>query len=171
MPEWKAMDMLRQAHQVGLEKMHSMEAAIEGLKRDPADAAIAQLRQLLAFFNGELRHHFLHEEEALFPALSRAIGPMGPVAVMIEEHKSMGRAVDALEEALVDLEYGSTQSTKEAQQISSHILWALRSHIKKEDEMLFPLAEAHLGERDRQEVTCRMETTTAAPRAIISSPV
>jgi len=93
------------------------------------------------------------------------------VAVMTEEHKSMGRAMDALEEALVDLEHGSTQSTKEAQQISSHILWALRSHIKKEDEMLFPLAEANLGERDRQEVTCRMETTTAAPRAIISSPV
>ena len=31
--EWKAMDILHQAHLVGLEKMHSMEAAIEGLKR------------------------------------------------------------------------------------------------------------------------------------------
>ena len=158
------MDILHQAHLVGLEKMHSMEAAIEGLKRGPADAAIAQLRELLAFFNGELRTHFLHEEEALFPALSRAIGPMGPVAVMTEEHKSLGRAVHALVEALADLEHGSTQSTKEAQQIASHILWALRSHIKKEDEMLFPLAKAHLSERGRQEVTYRMETTTAAPR-------
>lgn len=164
MSEWKAMAILHQAHLIGLEKMNALEAAIEGLKRDPADVAIAQLRELLAFFNGELRTHFLQEEEALFPALSRAIGPMGPVAVMTEEHKSLGRAVDALEQALADLEHGSTQSTKEVQQVASHILWALRSHIKKEDGMLFPLAEAHLSERSRQEVTYRMKATTAAPR-------
>jgi len=142
--------------------MQDMEAAVQGMKGLSPDMAREKLRELLVFFNTELRQHFLHEEEALFPVLSRRIGPMGPVAVMLAEHRSLWQAVDAMEEELDQLEHGGSKDTVPLQQVASHIVWALRSHIQKEDEMLFPLAETHLEDQGREEVDYRMETGTMA---------
>lgn len=164
MSEWKSLETLRQSHQVGLQKMQEMEAAVQGLDGLSPDIAREQLKDMLIFFNTELRAHFLHEEEALFPVLSRQIGPMGPVAVMLAEHRSLWQAVDAMEEALEQMKHGGPQDIVPLRQVASHIVWSLRSHIQKEDEMLFPLAEAHLQEQGRQEVDYRMEGGPALRR-------
>lgn len=159
---WEALDILSGAHQVGLGKLKEMEGAIENLRGGAVAGAVVRLRELLVFFNGELRTHFFHEEDALFPALSRAIGPMGPVQVMLGEHRSLWQAIDALEEALDASERGEAGAADQALRVASHIVWALRSHIQKEDEMLFPTANTLLGEAEKREVTSRIEAGPVA---------
>lgn len=154
---WKALAILSAAHREGLKKLERMEWAAEELRRGEVARAAAELRTLFAFFNGELRTHFAHEEESLFPVLSRSIGPMSPVEVMLEEHRSLWRAIDALELALGRLEHGEAGAADEVQRVARHIVWLLRSHIEKEDQMLFPMAERCLRQPEKQEVTSGIE--------------
>ncbi|MBI2858299.1 MAG: hemerythrin domain-containing protein [Chloroflexi bacterium] len=158
MSDWKAISVLQQAHQAGLEKMEWLQSAIEELKQGKTDSALGRLRDLTGFFDGDLRLHFFQEENALFPAISHAIGPMGPVAVMLDEHKALWQAIDRLEEEIERGVQGEA-STAPLQHVASYILWALRSHIEKEDRMLFPLAEAHLNIAEREAVTSLIESS------------
>lgn len=160
MAEWKAMGMLRQAHETATERLKTLEAAGELLAAGRDDEALPALREQLAFFNGELQEHFLHEEEALFPELGRVIGDMGPVGAMREEHRTLWLVVDDLSDAVERMERGD-RCRLETGRIMAHILWLLRGHIEREDKMLFPLAESYLDERARQLVDLKIEARSA----------
>ena len=162
MSEWAALSILHHAHGVGLEKLKLLEDAAEELKKGRTAEALPKLREVLTFFNGELRTHFLHEEDGLFPVLARIIGRMGPIGVMIDEHQSLWRAVDTLEEHVLALEQGNATSLAETERVATHIVWLLRSHIQKEDEMLFPLAERSLSPEGQLEVVQRIKAATVS---------
>lgn len=156
--EWKALEILGSAHQAGLGKLMQMEGAINKIRQGDSASAVKTLRGLFQFFNGELRVHFSHEEVALFPAISRVIGPMGPVQVMLDEHRILWNAIDELEQALTCYEDGETQAAGRIDRIASNILWTLRSHIEKEDQMLFPIADTQLNRAEKEFVTQAMGT-------------
>lgn len=159
MSQWEALTILHQAHAVGLEKLKLLEDVAEELKQGRSAEALLRLRQSLEFFNGELRTHFLHEEDGLFPVLARIIGRMGPIGAMLEEHQSLWRAVETLEEHLSELEQGSTPALSEVGKVATHIVWLLRSHIQKENEMLFPMAERYLSPEGKEEVVQRIKAS------------
>jgi hemerythrin-like domain-containing protein len=86
--------------------------------------------------------HHAKEERILFPALERLAPGFGPVQVMRHEHdlgrdhvRGMAIAVEAIDVA---------GFVKEAQAFSD----LLRQHIGKEDEVLFPMAQAMLSPND-----------------------
>lgn len=80
---------------------------------------------------------------------------------MLEEHRSLWQATDALEQGLDDLERGGAAAADEVQRVASHIVWFLRSHIHKEDEMFFPMAETYVRDAGKREVTSRIEPRPA----------
>lgn len=162
MSQWEALSILQRAHDGGLEKLRTLETVADELRRGGGADAMPRLREILRFFNGELRSHFLHEEAGLFLVLARVIGRMGPIAAMIEEHLSLWRAVDTLEEHVLELERGSLTDLGEVEKVARHILHFLRSHIQKEDSMLFPLAERSLSDELKQEVVHRMKATVVS---------
>lgn len=162
--DWKALEILCSAHQAGLGKLMEMETAINRIRQGDAASAVKTLRGLFQFFNGELRVHFSHEEEALFPAISRVIGPMGPVQVMLDEHRILWQAIDELQQALNDYDDEGAKAAERIDRISSNILWTLRSHIEKEDQMLFPMAETQLDRGDKELVTQTMELIAPVDR-------
>ncbi|MBI4295380.1 MAG: hemerythrin domain-containing protein [Chloroflexi bacterium] len=157
MSDWETLTVLRQSHDAGLDKLKLLEDVAEELRQGRSVETLPRLRQLLRFFNGELRTHFLHEENGLFPVLARIIGRMGPIGAMIEEHQSLWRAVETLEEHVIALERGSAVGLAETEKVATHIVWFLRSHIQKENDMLFPLAERHLSQEGRWEVEHRIK--------------
>ncbi len=154
--QWEALTILLEGHEKGLAKLALLESAAERLKQGRGADALPQLCEALEFFNGELRAHFLHEEDGLFPVLARVIGRMGPIGAMKEEHQSIWRAVDTLEERVTELERGSAGDLAETERVATHVLGLLRSHIRKENEMLFPLAERHLNDQGKEEVVHRI---------------
>lgn len=154
---------LRHAHEVGEGKLKLLSETINepDFAEDPA--AIETLKDILKFFNGELRVHFRHEEEALFPALEKVIGRDGPVQVMLDEHQSLWMAIDRLEEnveALEDPQADHKEAAKTIRLVGSHIVGLLSSHIQKENLALFPIAEQSLSPLTLEEVSEQIKAIT-----------
>jgi regulator of cell morphogenesis and NO signaling len=111
----------------------------------PADAT-AQLRRALA----ELRRHIYVEEEFLFPPL-RAAGMLGPVLVMLSEHRDLWRTMTELERGLAD---GATRA--EVEGTARTLLAQLDRHNSKEEPIIYGQADALLPVEDRTELRDRL---------------
>jgi hemerythrin-like domain-containing protein len=100
------------------------------------------------------RGHHAKEEQALFPALIKAGAPAGggPVDVMREEH-ARGRAL------IRDMADG--EPARRAAAAAHEYVGLLRQHIDKENDVLFPLADALLDEGDRWAVRQEFEAVEA----------
>jgi len=123
-----------------LERMVERIQAGEAFERDDARGALAFFR---AF--ADTCHHG-KEEDLLFPAMIAAGIPseVGPVAVMLAEHDQGRSAIGAMDAALEagdDAEFAGAATT---------YLGLLRDHIAKEDNILFPLADSVLREREAE---------------------
>jgi len=109
-----------------------VEAAV-----DDDDSAAAQAA--FVAFEAATRRHFAMEEEVLFPAFEKATGmTMGPTQVMRSEHEQMRgllsqMALVAASDLAALVEHGDT------------LLMLTQQHNLKEEGMLYPMAEAHLG--------------------------
>lgn len=136
----RTVDVLGQQHQEVLAYLARVESQLEA-GRDPDAAAF------LHFLEQDVQQHFALEETALFPALERHIGSEhGPLAVMHLEHADFRSLLAALSEAV--------QAANPAQQRAhaGSLIDLLRSHIAKEDQVLFPLAERVLSPDEQAEV-------------------
>lgn len=155
----RPLDILRSAHQAALGELGRMEGAAKALPQD-RNAAWEALGQVTGFVDRELKVHFRHEEEVLFPYLARVIGQEGPIAAMLDEHQSLWRAWDTFQEKVGELKAspadGAVKQVQAVQQIANYIVSFLRSHIQKEDTVLFPIAEEALDPLTMKEVVTRI---------------
>jgi hemerythrin-like domain-containing protein len=139
-----ATDILRDEHQVILRALLTLESAAGRFGADgaPAEGVWTGLIGWLRAFADH--NHHAKEEEALFPVLIKAGVPAegGPIAVMLEEHAE-GRAL------LATMHTGKPIHRAAA---AHRYIRLLRDHIDKENEVLFPLADAVLDQRDQAEV-------------------
>ncbi len=156
MEDWTAMQVMKAAHQVGLRKLGEFERAVARLKEGETAEPVATFEEMLAFFSEDLKMHFRHEEQGLFPVLGKVIGRAGPVGAMLEEHDSLWRAIDTFSELVPELKGADAAQlaglVPQVERVAQHIIWILTGHIQKEDTMLFPLAEKTLDAAGRREV-------------------
>lgn len=99
------------------------------------------------------RNHHAKEECLLFPAMERAGVPAagGPIAVMQEEHAE-GRALINALDASVGVERAAN---------ARRYVELLRAHIDKENGVLFPLADAVLGDDAQRTLTREFDAVAA----------
>jgi hemerythrin-like domain-containing protein len=129
-------ELLREEHRVIVQALDALERAAARLA---AGGAVAErwwtdvVAWLRAFAD---RNHHAKEEAALFPAMVKAGAPSegGPIAVMLEEHVEGRRLVTAMETAAGAARLAACRA----------YVALLRAHIEKENEIVFPLAEAVL---------------------------
>lgn len=96
----------------------------------------SEARREFGQFRAALEEHLRIEEEFMFPsfeAFTRALG--GPTAAMRDEHREMGRFLDAIEGLL-----GDEQPIGE---IVAAFEGLLERHNAKEEQGLYPLFERH----------------------------
>jgi branched-chain amino acid transport system ATP-binding protein len=121
------------------------------------EAAARELVDLLRVFD---RSHHVKEEEHLFPALRRASPPeASPVTAMLAEHQE-GR------DYLVTLGGFEAAATRAAAALLC--VATLREHMRKEEESLFPAADALLSHEDHAALAQRydaVEPHLVGPRA------
>jgi hemerythrin-like domain-containing protein len=146
-----ATEILHDEHRLILRVLLSLEAAAERLGGGGAlpEGLWAGLIGWLRDFAD--RNHHAKEEGALFPAMIKAGVPArgGPIDVMLEEHAE-GRALLRLME---------TGEPDERAGAARRYVGLLRGHIDKENEILFPLADAVLDERDQAGVSREFANT------------
>lgn len=134
----RTLQLLGEQHQAILARLDSIESEVERLESFSA---------LLALLEDEVAAHFRIEEEALFPFLDgHADLRRGPLVVVDAEHS-------AFRDLVLDLRDAIRVADIELQRVCAvTIIRFLRGHITKEDQVLFPMAEACLSERERAEI-------------------
>lgn len=103
------------------------------------DAAAAQAAW--AAFSEAMEGHFRMEEDELFPAFEEATGMRGggPTFVMREEHRQMRGLLSQMGSLMQSGELG------EALDQGDTLLMIIQQHNAKEEGMLYPMAEQHIG--------------------------
>jgi hemerythrin-like domain-containing protein len=129
-------ELLREEHRVILRALEMLErAATRAASGAAVDAVwwtgvVAWLRTFAD------RNHHAKEEAGLFPAMVKAGVPSegGPIAVMLEEH---------VEGRWLATAVGTSSSPARLHACRAYVA-LLRAHIEKENDIVFPLAEAVL---------------------------
>jgi len=101
-------------------------------------------------FADALTNHFKMEEMILFPAFEQASGMReGPTQVMAMEHEQMRELLSRMSGAIEDKDkfFG----------LSETLMILMQQHNMKEEQMLYPMAEQHLGD-DADHIISRMRT-------------
>ena len=149
----KATGQLRDEHEGVKVMLDIMEKVCEKLKKTGGidKEHFDGILEFLKVFVDKCHHG--KEEELLFPALVAAgIPKKGPIEVMLEEHE-MGRAyVRAMSQAYDEFTAGDRSSSREIMQEASNCISLLRSHIDKENNILFVMADSHLSEQKQDEL-------------------
>lgn len=123
-------------HVVALAALDRLEAAAAMLRTGaPAEPQLAIAREVHGLLCGAVRRHNEDEERALFPLL----GEDAPIGPFLEEHDTLWK----LEADLVAaIDRGNRdQVARQALEIVD----LLRTHIRRENDVLFPMARALLG--------------------------
>lgn len=88
----------------------------------------------------DLEHHFDMEEKVMFPAFENRTGMMGgPTHVMRMEHDQMRGVVSQMKGAL------EAQDKNNFFGLSESLMMLMQQHNMKEEQMLYAMADAHLG--------------------------
>lgn len=166
---------LKYEHAATLLKLELMQRALQYLQGAPGNTVPerievekALLRDLVGALEETIRLHFQKEEEALFPVLAEYIGKEhGPIEVMLHEHQKIRSVFDALKGNLQD--FGGSAAPVEEGRLKVILasgfeaVRLLRSHIGKENEVLFRICETSLSEEEKKEVARKMKAVCIAP--------
>ena len=103
-------------------------------------------------FEDALTNHFKMEEMVLFPMFEQTTGMMeGPTQVMVMEHEQMRELLSKMEDAV-----GQNDNNKFFG-LSETLMILMQQHNMKEEQMLYPMVQQHLGE-DADHIISRMKT-------------
>jgi hemerythrin-like domain-containing protein len=134
-------------HEVALAALERLEQAATALQESgPPESHFAATREVLALLRGAVREHNENEERALFPLLGED-APLGP---FLEEHEILWRLEVDLAAAL------ERQDRTRVTRLAFEIIDLLRIHIRRENEILFPMARALLGAEGLASVARRL---------------
>ena len=91
-------------------------------------------------FITDLLHHFDMEEKVMFPTFEDVTGMIqGPTMIMRMEHDQMRQLLNALQE---DLE---KKDKNHFFGVSESLMMLMQQHNMKEEQMLYAMADMHLG--------------------------
>ena len=169
-----------------LAEHRELRADIERLRGAVADlrargdaslpAAIPALRPVVAMMSGPLLVHARKEDEALFPAVERALGEAeGPTAVMRREHVEIHDGARRFRETLRQLHEvehpaivaGGERLLRQVEggdgtaglvATGEELVDLLEAHFQKEEDILFPVARSLLSSEELARVASRMES-------------
>lgn len=166
----RSIDILIAEHRAVENVLRELEGLIDDFltNAEVPDAAKQALGGVSDYLARDLLLHIQKEDHGLFPALERFLGrEQGPIAVMLHEHQEITQAHQGMREGVADLDQHPSTTGRAAAQIRDQGRWLiqeLRSHLFKEEHILFPFAETRLSEKEDQEIVKKFEALAAAPR-------
>ncbi|MHC1743231.1 MAG: hemerythrin domain-containing protein [Syntrophobacteraceae bacterium] len=118
---------------------------------------LEKILEFLSVFADQCHHG--KEEDILFPALELKGIPRegGPIGVMLREHDHGREHIRAMREALEKMKMGQ-DATEPFVQAATDYTHLLRSHILKENNALFVMAEKKLSDEEQARLCEAFET-------------
>ena len=148
-----ATDVLSHEHRAIELVLNAMEKFAEHLDSGDADLDPSIARDCLDFAAGFAdRCHHAKEETLLFPLLEERGIPKegGPIGVMLHDHDQGRELIRRIRAALDRWTSGDESARADLAQALKCYAILLRSHIMKEDQVLFVAAESVLTEQDNE---------------------
>lgn len=149
----KATELLMNEHRTILRALHILDAMAARAERgfSIADRDADDVLRILRTFVGE--HHQGKEETILFPALLKDPAQENYAALsrMVFEHDQERSLVEGLEDSL------RTRKGKDFAYYARRLTHVLKTHIDKEDRILFPLADAVLSPEEDARVARELD--------------
>src|SRR3970040_1095158 len=140
----KATEALKQEHRI----IEKVLGAVEKLTKSPGEIPVDLWEKAIDFIrNFADKCHHLKEEGLLFPMLEEHGIPRegGPVGMMLMEHEEGRGYVRAMAAALSAAKGDAEGAKKQLGENARAYLRLLKEHIAKEDQILFEMADAHIG--------------------------
>jgi len=146
-------------HKLVLKGLRRLENYLENYQ---TGSNLKKAKYLLDTMKEEMNSHFRKEEEIIFPVLNRHferalkkidkdIRPKGgPVNVMLLEHKSMRMMIQNLERAI------ENEKNNEISGSITQFGALVRSHIFREENVLYVVADAKLKEKIKAKIAKRL---------------
>jgi hemerythrin-like domain-containing protein len=131
--------------------LYGMSERLEASKEVPAQDLAGAVEFIQIFAD---RFHHGKEEDLLFPALEEAGFPRdsGPIGVMLGEHEIGRQFVRALAQAVAKYRKEEKAAVPDIVENARGYAALLAQHIFKEDNILFPMAEAQLSMEKQEEL-------------------
>jgi DUF438 domain-containing protein len=147
LPTGHPVDTLMAEHEVILETLDELEALNQAVQRaERLDAEQIERLEHIATHLVEAESHHQREEEALFPELEGR-GVTGPPRIMRLEHEDLRARKHALRELAENAETLAFADFKERlDELAAYLVFNLRDHIFKEDNILYPAAVEVVGD-------------------------
>lgn len=156
---------MRADHRAVLERLSGLETAAEriaAVDADPGDES--RVREFVAHLEAQFATHMRAEDELLYPALTTALpDTRASLAPLVAEHAEL-RAMLAALAATLDEPAGPTRNEQLAVQ-ARDLADLLRIHIRKEEAIVFTVAERLLPAGERRALNARL-ARTAVPDTI-----
>ncbi|MBI4173098.1 MAG: metalloregulator ArsR/SmtB family transcription factor [Candidatus Aenigmarchaeota archaeon] len=134
---WKSMQPA-QAMDHETEVVMEKVAILERYSRQPGKVTDRSIKQMAAFFKGDMEQHFQMEERQVFPAARKAMDPE-LIDTLETEHRILRKKFAQLE-ALAE---AKGQARAEGiKQLSLELVGLFKAHLEKEDGLLLPSLKA-----------------------------
>ncbi len=163
-------------HNHGLAALEKMEQGADSLRRSGYSAeALRLIREANEFIKTEVKAHNQKEEDALFPVLGPYMPSPSIIDVIVEEHRELWDKEEDLQSLLGSLlgdheELWAEEDRLEAllnspnapdnagaiAESAYNIIYMLRDHIDKENQILFPSAQSILSQEEVAKVAEKM---------------
>lgn len=145
-------EQLRDEHS-GIKVMLNILEKICDRMEKGGEADPEQLDRILEFLRVFVdKCHHAKEEDLLFPEMERAGIPRegGPIGVMLSEHRMGRENIRGMGESAERYKGGDRAASAQFVRNARSYIELLRQHIDKEDNILYPMAEARIPEKRQQ---------------------
>ena len=152
--------MLMQEHEEGLKYLAQLQKAAEYIQANGFSfEAFRDVSEAIRYIDSEIRRHNEKEEQYLFPLIESHVH--GPGEAMHNEHRELWRAFKSLRECVREVEEMKIYPTtvRDLIRLSKSIVDLLTDHIRKENEVFFPMAKNMLTKDEYELLTKGMNST------------
>jgi len=159
----KATQQLKDEHEGIKLMLRIMESISANLQKGEVLNAI-QYGKIIEFIKGFAdKCHHGKEEDILFPVLTEHGIPNegGPIGVMLREHQEGRNHIKELSAAFEEFKNGNKQAISNIVRCSMNYVHLLRTHIEKENNILFMMADKVLDEAEQSEIAEAFEKLEA----------
>lgn len=167
-------------HKTIMRQVADLRGAVKALG-ERGDAALAELRPALQgtvrMIETELLAHARREDDALFPAVERALDVAEMTGQMRQEHRDIHAEADRFRATLRELNevehpaivagqarldaLAATGGADALRESAAELIRMLDDHFHKEEEVLFPMARGVLEDAELQKIARAMEELDA----------
>lgn len=144
---------MKEFHKELLRQLDMLEKALEKFRKDgKTDYMRLSLDGFIFFAKKDLRLHIKDEEKALFPVMIKNKYLESDIREIVNDHDYLNVSIDALK-LIRNME---KKTRPEIEKKVREITDTLRTHVHKEEEVVFKLAQGRLTDKQLSRVTNMM---------------